>query len=310
MRIIFFGSGKIAVPSLQAALKKHEIVSVVTAPDSKSGRHLKLSFSPIKEFCLEKEIQLIQPSKLTSKSFVDDIVKSNPEVFVVFAYGKKLPGELLQIPSKMAVNIHASLLPKYRGAAPINWALINGEDLTGITAIRMNEEIDQGDSIFEKSIKIDPNDDAVTLEEKLSALSVQFLPEILDVIESDKISYKKQNAGDVSYAPKLIKEHGRINWKLTAHQIRNLIRGCIPWPGAFTSYKDSILKIWSADVIENPKGSKYAVGTIISLQEEGIAVATLEKSLLIKELQISSGKRLKSWQFLQGHELKPGDMFV
>ncbi|MDD5005768.1 MAG: methionyl-tRNA formyltransferase [Candidatus Omnitrophica bacterium] len=307
MKIVFFGSGKIAIPSLDSLIKNNDVACVVTAPDKKKGRHLPISFTPIKEFALKKELNIFQPEDILAKQSIEYLKKLNADVFIVFSFGKILSRDLLDIPKLFALNIHASLLPKYRGAAPINQALINGEEKTGITIIKMNEKMDEGNILLRKGIGIDYSDNVLTLEEKISKLAAKSLQEALYKINQNEIRLIKQEDKEASYAPKLKKEDGRINWNKQAHQIRNQIRGCLPWPGAFTFYKSTMLKIWDAEVInEIQKKDKCLSGTIISLDKKGILVATKEGFLLIKELQSSSGRRLSAWQFIQGHKFVIG----
>lgn len=310
MKIVFFGSGKIAVSCLDSLIKsRNSILCVVTTPDKQKGRHLSVSFTPVKEEALKKCLSVFQPSNLSNKDCLDYIRKLEPDIFVVFSYGKILPKKMLDIPKILPLNIHASLLPKYRGAAPINWALINRETKTGITTIKMNEKMDEGDIIIKNEIDIEDSDSYVTLEDKLSKLAVKTLMNTLSKIEANKVELIKQDSNKASYAPKLKKEDGRIDWSKGANQIRNQIRGCLPWPGTFTSYKNKLIKIWEVKVADVWVEAKYSPGEIISFDEEGILVATKDKALLIRELQPSSGKRLGAWQFVQGHKVEINTSF-
>ncbi|MBL7197618.1 MAG: methionyl-tRNA formyltransferase [Candidatus Omnitrophica bacterium] len=310
MKIVFFGSGEIAVHSLEVLLKnKTNILCVVTTPDKKRGRHLRISFTPIKELALKEKLKIFQPLNLRNKESLEYIKNLEPDIFVVFSYGKILPKELLNIPKIFPLNIHASLLPKYRGAAPINWALINGEQGTGITIIKMNEKMDEGDIILKREIAIDYIDNYITLEEKLSELGAQSLSETLMKIKNNEVKFTKQDNSKASYAPKLKKEDGQIDWNKHAEQIRDQIRGCLPWPGCFAFYEKNLVKIWRAEVIDVQKEREYLPGTIITFDKGGILVATKDKDLLIKELQLSSGKRLDAWQFIQGHKVEKNKLF-
>lgn len=310
MRIVFFGSGKIAIPSLEALTKtKNEIVCVVTAQDRKKGRHFLKSFTPIKEFALKNELNIFQPKKLSSRDAIEHLTKTEPDIFIVFSFGRILSKDLLAIPKLYPLNIHASLLPKYRGAAPINFAVINGEKKTGITIIKMNEKLDEGDIALKTEIEIEYHDNAVTLEDKLAKLAAETIKEVLLEIENAKISFSRQDNNEASFAPKLKKDDGRINWNKQAEQIRNQIRGCLPWPGTFTFYKNKLIKIFSAEVSDTQINDNFLPGEIISLDKKGILVAATDKAIFIKELQIFSGKRLNAWQFIQGHGIGKGDKF-
>jgi methionyl-tRNA formyltransferase len=310
MKIVFFGSGKIAVPSLEFLLKeKNEIFCVVTAPDKKSGRHLSLAHTSVKEFAMARKLNILQPENISDNDFLNYVQMLEADLFVVFSYGKILPKKLLCMPKCFSLNIHASLLPKYRGAAPINWALINGDDETGITIIKMNEKMDEGDIIARSKISITDFDTYATLEEKLSFLSVDSLSLALKLIEDNKIKVSKQNNSMASYAPKLKKDDGKIAWKIPACQIKNKIRGCFPWPGTFTYYDNKLIKIISAEVADTEYGDTFSPGEILRIDKNGIMVATGEKALLIKELQPSSGKILTAWQFIQGHKVDKNKVF-
>ncbi|MFC1646008.1 methionyl-tRNA formyltransferase [Candidatus Omnitrophota bacterium] len=310
MKIVFFGSGKIAVPCLEALIhSKRKILCVVTAPDRQKGRHLSISSTPIKDLALNQGLNIYQPSNLSGNACLDYIKKLDPDIFVVFSYGKILPEKMLDMPKIMPINIHASLLPKYRGAAPINWALINGEAKTGITIIKMNKKMDEGDIVLKNEIDIEDSDSCITLEDKLSKLAVKTLRDTLKAIESNKVELIKQDVNMASYAPKLKKEDGRIDWNKSANQIRNHIRGCLPWPGSFTLYRDNLVKIWDVEVASGKLEKNYHPGEIISFDKKGILTATKDKALLIKELQPSSGKRLDAWQFVQGHKVESNSFF-
>lgn len=309
MKIVFWASAEIAVPTLMALVQNnYEVLGVVTAPDAKKGRHLITSFTPIKEFALKHNLEIFQPVSLLEKEAISFLKKLDSDIFVVFAYGKIISKELLMIPRLFSINIHASLLPKYRGAAPINWALMDGENKTGITLIRMNEIMDEGDIILKKEIAIDNFDNALSLEEKLAQLAILSLLEALQKIENKEVTFMKQDNNKASYAPKLKKLDGKIDWHKNAYQIRDQVRGCIPWPGAYTFFDKKMIKIWDVEVIDFGENKQQQPGTIVALRKNGILVATIDKFLLIRELQSASGKRLTAWQFIQGHSFKEGDI--
>ena len=311
MRIIFFGSGKIAVPCLEFLVKEKYDILVVTSPDKQKGRHLLTSATPVKEFALKQNLSIFQPNNPSFSDSIEFLRTLKPDIFIVFSFGKILSKDLLNLTQIFPLNIHASLLPKYRGAAPINWALINGENKIGITVIKMSEGIDGGDMVLQKEIEIDNLDNAMTLQDKLASLAVTALAETLDNIKNKKTNFLKQDDSKASFAPKLKKEDGKIDWNKKAEQINNQIRGCFSWPGAFTFYKNSMIKILRAEVIDINIEHKYKPGVIVNFDKNGIIVATQQnnKALLIKELQPSSGKKLTAWQFIQGHKIDKNDKF-
>ncbi|MDD5618078.1 MAG: methionyl-tRNA formyltransferase [Candidatus Omnitrophica bacterium] len=310
LRIVFFASGKIAVPTLKFLVKnKYNVVCVVTATDAKKGRHLLSSETPIKEAASKYGLDIFQPRDLFSNDSLEYIRRLKPHIFVVFCFGRILSNAMLNIPRKFALNIHASLLPKYRGAAPINWALINGDNKTGVTVIKMNEKMDKGDIFFKKEIDIDLLDNAITLEDKIAEMSPEVLKEALTMIESDKLWFIKQNEKEASLAPKLKKEDGKINWEKSAENIINQIRGCLPWPGTHAFYKNKLVKIWDAEISAQELDKKHPPGAIVDFNKKGILVAARGGFLLIKELQLANGKRLSAWDFIQGHQLKKDEKF-
>jgi len=307
-KIIFFGSGAIGQSCLETLIgSDHEVMCVVTSPDKKKGRHLLDSHTPIKEIALKHNLSLFQPEQLNIKESVDYFKTFQSELFVVFAYGKILPKQILEIPSILPLNIHASLLPKYRGAAPIQRSLINGEKKTGVTFIRMDEKLDQGDMFFSKEIAIVDEDNAITLEEKLSKLAADNLLGVIKNITDKKIDFKKQDNSKATYAPKLTKYDGKIDWRNSAEQIINQMRGCFGWPGAFTYYKGNPMKVWQAQ-ISQLEIKEQQVGKILSVNEGGILVSTAKDALIIKEVQLASGKRLLVKDFIKGHSLQIGEI--
>lgn len=311
MKMLFFGSGKIALPSLEALIGgSYGVVGVITAPDSRKGRHLSFSQTPIKDYALRNKLKIYQPKDITLQQSIEYINSFDADLFIVFAYGKILPKALLEIPKRYALNIHASLLPKYRGAAPINWALINGELKTGVSIIKMEERIDEGKILAQKEFFIENSDNAMTLGEKLGKLGAGLLCETIERINENNVKFYLQNSQDASFAPKLKKSDGRIHWKASAQQIRDRVRGCIPWPGAFAFFRNKMIKIWECEIMNDNTQGKSSPGAIVSLRKEGLIVATGDKNLLIRALQLENAKRLDAWQFIQGYRLKDGDMFT
>ena len=309
MNIVFFGSSHFAVPSLKALSScGHKISCVVTQPDKKKGRGLSLSATAIKELAKEFNLKIFQPENINIPEAIKLLKALNPDLFVVIAYGQILSSAILSIPKVFSINLHASLLPKYRGAAPINWAIIKGEKITGITVMKMAEEMDAGPIIQQKEIEINNDDTSITLEDKLSHFAAQLLLTSLRSIEDNNYNLVPQNENNVSFSPKLKKEDGRIEWSKPAWDIYNLIRGCISWPGAFTYYNGKLLKIYKAKVFAHARLSASPLpGEISDVSKEGITVVTGRDKLIIEELQIEGKRRMKVEEFIAGHKICIGE---
>ncbi len=307
MKIVFFGTSDFAVSTLKALFSsKHKILGVVTAVDKAKGRGLKFSFSPVKAFAQKKDSSLIQPANLQDAQFIQSLKNVQADLFVVCAYGKILTKEVLQIPRKYAINLHTSLLPKYRGAAPINWAIIRGEKETGVTIFKMNEYMDRGEIILQKKIDISGSDTAVSLAEKLSKVGAEALLKALDLIEQGRATFTLQDESQASVAPKLKKEDGLINWEVQASEIYNRIRGLQPWPGAFTYFENKLLKIWESKVVEGKKDKRPA--EIVDVDSKsGILVQTGKDKLLIAVLQLEGKRKMSAAEFILGHSIKIGE---
>jgi methionyl-tRNA formyltransferase len=316
MNIIFFGSDSFSVPCLRSLIASgHKISCVVTQPDKKKGRGLSLSSTPVKDLAKKAGLLLYQPDKINTLQALNYLKSLNPDLFLVIAYGHILSKSVLDVPGKFALNIHASFLPAYRGAAPINWAIIKGEKSTGITLIKMCEKMDAGPVISQKKVDITNEDTAVSLEEKLSALAAGLLPDILRLIEDDSYQLIPQDEERISFAPKLKKDDGLINWNKSAVEIYNLIRGSFPWPGAFTYYRGKRLKICRAEVVRlsgypaMPAGRQVIrlPGGIAEVSKNGIVVACGNDNLLIKELQMEGKRIMQAQDFISGHKICAGD---
>lgn len=303
MNVVFFGTSKFAMPSLKKLISSnHRILAVITQPDRRKGRHLKLSVSPVKEAAEKFKLKILQPEKL-DKAFINKLKSLNPDIFIVIAFGHILKKEVLEIPSFYSVNLHASLLPKYRGAAPINWATMNGETKTGITIIKMNEMMDEGDIILQREVDINPDDTSFTLGEKLSQVGADSLLRTLEDIENNRVNFIKQNSKIATYARKLKKEDGLIDWKKTATEIHNKVRGLIPWPGAYTILNRKMLKMWKTQVLEEKAGKP---GEIIRAEGDSLIIGTAKGQLKILELQLEAGKRMNVASFLRGRKISVG----
>lgn len=305
MGIIFMGTPVFALPSLRLLHENGEdILSVVTQPDRPSGRGQTLAPPPVKTMALEYGLPVHQPRRIKDESFIQFLRESKAEMVVVVAFGQIIPKEILGLPRYECINLHASLLPKYRGAAPINWAIIKGEEETGVTTMLMDEGVDTGPHYLQKNIPIAKDDTAGTLSEKLARIGADLLVETIRKIRTREIEPKPQR-GEPSYAPVLKKEDGLIDWKKRAVDIYNQIRGMDPWPGAYTYHKGEAWKIWKGSIIYN--GIEESPGRITEITKEGIKVSTGEWSLLITEIQLENRKRMAVKEYLQGHRISAGE---
>lgn len=310
MKIVFMGSPEFAVAALNAiANSRHEALLVVTQPDKPANRGQKLTPCAVAEFAREKKLNILQPQTLKNNTEVINRIQAlKPDAIVVVAYGKLLPKEILDLPPKGCINLHASLLPKYRGAAPINRAVINGDQKTGATTMFMSEKMDEGDILLQCSTEIMPHDTAETLHDHLAILGAELLVKTLDEIEKGELKGIPQEHSKATYGHKLKKEDGVIDWKRSAAGIYNHIRGMQPWPRAYTHISGGdILFIFDAAPIE--KDCKAVPGTITSL-EKGITVATGFGELYVIKIQLPGKKRMTAAEFVKGSKLKVGDKFI
>ncbi len=305
MKIVFMGTPDIAVPCLQKIIdEKYEILGVVTQPDKPKGRGKKLGMSPVKELAIGNNIPVYQPIKARDKEFIDIMKSLNPDVIVVVAFGQILPKEILEIPRLGCINVHVSLLPKYRGAAPINWVIINGEEKTGVTTMYMDEGLDTGDMILKTEVNLGENITAGELHDKMMNIGAETLKETLKLIEEGTAPREVQNHEEFSYAPIMNKSLGNIDFSKSAREIHNLVRGVNPWPSAYTTYNGVTMKIWKTKVL-NEKSTKGA-GTIIDVSKEGIKVSTRDKVLLIEEIQMPNKKRMLVGEYIKGNTIETG----
>ncbi|EJA6664488.1 TPA: methionyl-tRNA formyltransferase [Clostridioides difficile] len=305
MKIVFMGTPDIAVPCLQKIIdEKYEILGVVTQPDKPKGRGKKLGMSPVKELAIENNIPVYQPVKARDKEFIDKIKSLNPDVIVVVAFGQILPKEILEIPKLGCINVHVSLLPKYRGAAPINWVIINGEEKTGVTTMYMDEGLDTGDMILKTEVNLDENITAGELHDKMMNIGAETLKETLRLIEEGNVPREVQNHEEFSYAPIMNKSLGNIDFSKSAREIHNLVRGVNPWPSAYTTYNDVIMKVWKTKVLDEK--STKDVGTIIDVSKDGIKVSTIDNVLLIEEIQMPNKKRMLVGEYIKGNTIETG----
>ena len=303
MKILFMGTPDFSVSTLKFLVeKKLNVIGVITQPDKPKGRGNKVLMTPVKEAAIAYGIEVYQPKKIKDKEFVEIIKDMNPDLIIVVAFGQLLSKEILDIPKFGCINIHASLLPKYRGAAPINWAIINGEKVTGVTTMFMDEGLDTGDMILKKEIEIKQEDTAGTLFQKLAVLGTQVLDDTLELIKENKLVREKQNDELSSYAPIMDKTLGNINWDKSAREISNLIKGTNPWPSSYTQYKNLKMKIWESRVLDEECVDK--AGKIISVNKDGIKVNTKDKILLITQIQMPDKKRMNVGEYIKGNEVE------
>ncbi len=310
MNIIFFGTSKFAVPSLECLARPgNKILAVVTQPDRKKGRLLRPSYPAIKDCALKLGLEIFQPEPngLNDIGFIEKLKSKKPDLFVVVSYGNILKKQVLQIPSKFCINLHGSLLPKYRGAAPVNWTIINGDQITGVTVIKMNERMDEGDIIIKKQVPVLTMDTSESLSTRLSSEGSQLLLEAVYLIEKNSFELEKQDDSQATYAPKLKKQDGLINWNKPALEVENHIRGVQPWPGAYTYLGGKLIKILKVGIYGSKSSSKP--GEIIGIEKDGILVSAGSGAIVIEELQPESSKRMDVTAFLAGHKVKAGDVF-
>ena len=304
MNIVFMGTPEFAVPALEKLIQNEKDIAVYTQPDRPKGRGQKLASSPIKDIAQHHHIPCFQPENLNDASVIQKLNALKPDLIAVVAYGLFIPKKILDIPHFKTINIHPSLLPKYRGAAPIQWALINGDSKTGVTILYVTPQMDAGDILSQKEILISDEDTAELLHQKLSQLGATLLLETLQRIKKGAISPIPQTEKEVILAPKLEKETGHIDWDKDARSIFNLIRGTNPWPGAYTEIQHELLKIHVAKpILENIRGE---AGKIHSISEEGIVVETPKGCLLLTELQKANKRKMKAHEFIKGTPLTVG----
>ncbi len=313
MRLIFWGTSRFAIPGLIKIYNStHQIETVVTQPDRRSGRGLKYGYNPVKEEAHRLGLKIEQPEDILSDKRTFELLRSiKADLFVVISYGKILSRNVLAIPKLYSINLHGSLLPKYRGAAPINWAIINGEDKTGVTVLKMTEKVDAGDILSSREVDIGINDTAGNLEDALSNAGAGLLLDTINLIEQGEVVFSPQNETESSYAPKLKKSDGLIDWRMSAYRIHNMVRGMMPRPGAFTYMEEDgikrLLKVWQTSIVLNSEGtSGFEPGRITKVSKDGITVQTGNGKLLLKELQIEGGRRVSAYQFAIGRKIDSG----
>jgi methionyl-tRNA formyltransferase len=309
LRIVFMGTAELACASLESLARQSDfaVVAVVTRPDKPKGRNLKLTSSPVKEVALRIQVPVLQPDRARDEGFVQELRLLKPDLIVVAAHGQILPQTILDLPRFGCLNLHTSLLPRYRGAAPIQWAILDGQPETGVTIMKMDAGLDTGDMLTQQRTPINADDNSQTLHDRLAKLGATLLVQTIRDYVAGEITPQPQPSAGASHARKITKEDGRLDWTKPAHTLWNRIRAFTPWPGAFTHLPDQprphLLKIWQAEVVEQTGAS----GEILHADKTGIVVACGENALRVLNLQREGGRRMNAQEFLTGHPLKPGN---
>lgn len=307
MKVIFMGTPDFSVGTLEALIEAgHEVVLAVTQPDKPKGRGKEMQFTPVKECAIKHGIMVYQPKKVREVKCIEELKKYQADVCVVVAFGQILPKEILEMTPYGCINVHASLLPKYRGAAPIQWAIINGETVSGVTTMQMDEGLDTGDMLERVEIVLEKNETGASLHDKLAEAGANLCVQTLAGLEKGEIIPEKQGESPTAYARMLDKQLGNINWESSAEEIERLIRGLSPWPSAYTQWNGKTMKIWEAEVVEQADTAD-APGTVIEVTKQAFAVQTGKGVLKIKALQIPGKKRMEADAFLRGYQVKEGE---
>ncbi|MDE6903362.1 MAG: methionyl-tRNA formyltransferase [Lachnospiraceae bacterium] len=304
MRVVFMGTPDFAAGILEAVvLAGHEVVLAVSQPDKPKGRGKALQFPPVKEYALSQGIEVYQPRRVREAECVEFIRGRQPEIIVVAAFGQILPKEILDMPKYGCINVHASLLPKYRGAAPIQWAVINGDKVSGVTIMRMDVGLDTGDIIEMAETKLSPEETGGSLFDKLEKLGAGLLVETMEKIENGTARYIKQEESEATHVGMIEKSMGDIDWKKSAVEIENLIRGLNPWPSAYTRIGGKTLKIWKA--LPEPGGEPEKAGMVCLVDKKELKIQTGDGVLSLLEVQLEGKKRMDIQSFLRGYEVLP-----
>lgn len=307
MNILFLGTSDFACPSLEALCNSsHAVLEVVTQPDRPKGRGQKLTFPPVKTLALARQLPIFQPEKLREPSAMDHLKSMHPDLIVVVAYGQILTSAVLSIPPRGCINVHGSILPKYRGAAPIARAMMMGERKTGVTTMFMDIGMDTGPILDTAETEILPDDNLESLHDRLAQMGARLLLQTIAKLEKGEISPQPQDHAQATYAPKISKEEGRINWQSSAAALNNLIRAFDPWPGAYTIWKGKIVKLFRPSIIADR--SPAPAGTVAEASNQGLKIATGDGFLLIREMQMENRPRMPVDQFLRGNPIQAGQL--
>ncbi len=307
-KIVYMGSPAFAIPPLEGLVEKEDVLVVITQPDKPKGRGLKLSPCPVKEWAISKGLEVLSPQKLKDPEFLEKLKNFSPDLIVVCAYGKILPKEVLEVPKFGCWNIHASLLPKYRGASPINYAILNGEKETGITIMLMDEGLDTGPILLQKKIPIEEEETAITLAEKLSWLGKEAICEAIKLHREGKLSPTPQPEEGVSYAPLIKKQDAFFEFSEPAIQIERKVRAFLPWPVAHTKIEGKLLKVYRAKAQDIKESTPP--GTVLSISKDGVLVKCGEGAILLQEVQLEGKKKVSAHAFACGKRLKSGALLI
>ena len=324
MKVVFMGTPDFSVGTLEALVEAgYEITGVVTQPDKPKGRGKQMMPTPVKEAAEKHGLPVYQPRRVRDAEAIEEIRKMEPDVIVVVAFGQIITKEILEMPKYGCINVHASLLPAYRGAAPIQWAIINGESVTGVTTMQMNEGLDTGDMIQKTEVEITPDETGESLHDKLAAAGAALCVETLKAVETHTATFEKQGESPTAYARMLDKKLGNIDWSRSAVEIERLVRGLNSWPSAYTHWDGKVMKIWKAKAepgagvqaggteTEKFQGESQTVaGTVVAVEKDSFTVQTGEGRLKVLQLQIPGKKRMDADAFLRGYSLKPGTVFT
>ena len=308
MRIIFMGTPDFSVGTLEALVEAgHEVCLVVTQPDKPKGRGKEMQYTPVKEAALKYGIEVYQPRRIREAECVEKLRQYNADIMVVIAFGQIIPKEILEMVPYGCVNVHASLLPKYRGAAPIQWSIIDGEAVTGVTTMQMDEGLDTGDMLLKTEVPITAEETGESLHEKIAKAGAALCVETLAKLQEGSIVPEKQGESPTAYAKMLDKKLGNIDWTKSAVEIERLVRGLNSWPSAYTYWNKKVVKIWKASVTD--ENSNEQVGTVVKVEKDGFYVQTGNGLLKVLELQIPGKKRMDAGAFLRGYTIEPGEVF-
>lgn len=305
MKVIFMGTPDFSVGTFEALIEAgHEIVLAVTQPDKPKGRGEKVQYPPVKEAALKHQIPVFQPKRVRAPECIEELRKYDADIMVVIAFGQILPKEILEMTPYGCVNVHASLLPKYRGAAPIQWAVINGEKVSGVTTMQMDEGLDTGDMLMKTEIVLDEKETGGSLHDKLAGAGAELCVQTLEALKDGTAVREPQGESMTEYARMLDKGMGRIDWSKDAKSVECLIRGLNPWPSAYTEWNGKTMKIWEADVADIEEDREP--GTVIRVEKDGFCVQTGSGSLKVRSLQIPGKKRMDAGAFLRGYQVDVG----
>lgn len=306
MKVIFMGTPDFAVGTLEALVEAgHEVMLAVTQPDKAKGRGKEMAFTPVKECAIRHNIPVYQPVRIREKECIEELSKYQADIMVVVAFGQILPKEILDMTPYGCINVHASLLPKYRGAAPIQWSIIEGENVTGVTMMQMDEGLDTGDMLLKVEVPIEEDETGGSLHDKLASEGAKLCVKTLAELEAKNIVAEPQTESPTAYAKMLDKKLGDIVWDKSADEIERLIRGLSPWPGTYSNWNGKVMKIWSATVVD--EDTNYAPGTIARVTKDTFYIQTGKGLLKVEQLQLPGKKRMDADAFLRGYEVKEGD---